>query len=298
MAAAGEFQQAGRPYLGATAALCTLAVAVGAALLTRQEIGVINAQVETTAAGAATALDAAAGWLPLGYAFGAGVVATANPCGFVMLPAYLSHAVGTAGAGLARTHRLARALVVSIALSSGCVVLFGVAGLAVGIAQAALVAVLPWAGLAMGVALVALAGWQLAGGAVYAALGARLSEHFAPTAHRGDVRGYFAYGLAYGLASLNCTLAIFLTVAGTALAAGDLVGAALQVLLYGLGMGAAISVLTVAVALTASAFLASARSLVRYIEPITVGLLLLAGGYIVYYWLTLGGLLGVLRWPL
>jgi cytochrome c biogenesis protein CcdA len=297
MAAAGELQHAGRPVLGATVALCTLAVAVGAALLTRQDFGAINTQVETAAAGAATALDTAAGWLPLGYAFGAGAVATANPCGFVMLPAYLSHAVGTDGGGLAPTHRLARALVVSIALSSGCIVLFGFAGLAVGIAQAALVTVLPWAGLAMGVALVALAGWQLAGGAVYATFGARLSEHFAPKAHRADVRGYFAYGLAYGLASLSCTLPIFLTVAGTALAASDLVGTALQVLLYGLGMGSAISVVTVAVALTASAVLTSARGAVRYVEPLTVVLLLLAGGYIVYYWLTLGGVLRAIRWP-
>jgi len=69
------------------------------------------------------------------------------------------------------------------------------------------------------------------------------------------------------------------------------------VTLYGLGMGSAVSVLTVAVAFTASAVLVSARGLARYIEPLSVVLLLLAGGYIVYYWLTLGGLLRVLDWP-
>src|SRR6476661_3146053 len=32
--------------------------------------------------------------LPFGYAFGAGMVAAVNPCGFVMLPAYLSLYLG------------------------------------------------------------------------------------------------------------------------------------------------------------------------------------------------------------
>ncbi|HYW89633.1 MAG TPA: cytochrome c biogenesis protein CcdA [Chloroflexota bacterium] len=295
MAAAAELQHAGRPYLGAAVALCTLAAAVGAAYLTRHELGGVNTQVETAAAGAATALDAAARWLPLGYAFGAGLVATANPCGFVMLPAYLSKAVDTVSSGRVMVRRLVRAVVVSVAVSGGCIVLFGAAGLAIGIAQAALVALLPWVGLGIGVALVALAGWQLAGGTVYATFGARLSEHFAPSARRADVRGYFAYGMAYGLASLSCTLPIFLTVASTALGAGGVVAAVLQVLLYGLGMGSAISVLTVVAALAASAVLTSSRGVVRYVEPLTVVLLLLAGGYIVYYWLTLGGALRVLR---
>jgi cytochrome c-type biogenesis protein len=298
MAAAAELQHFGRPYLGAAVVLCTLAAAVGAALLTSQELGVVNTQVETAAAGAAAALDTAASWLPLGYAFGAGLVAAANPCGFVMLPAYLSHAVGTASNGRTMHRRLRGAVVVSVAVSSGCIVLFGIAGLAIGIAQVALAAILPWVGLGIGIALVVLAGWQLAGGAVYATFGVRLSEHIASNARRDDVRGYFAYGLAYGLASLSCTLPIFLTVASTALGTSGALTTALQVLLYGLGMGSAISILTVAVALTASAVLTSARGVVRYIEPLTVVLLLMAGGYIVYYWLTLGGLLRAVRWPL
>lgn len=250
MAAAAELHHVGRPYLGATVALVTLAAAVGAALLTHQALGAVNTQVETAAAGAATALDAAAAWLPLGYAFAAGLVAAANPCGFVMLPAYLSHAVGTTNGVGAMRCRLAQALLISGVVTSGFVVLFGIAGLAIGVAQAALVAYLPWVGLAVGVMLIMIAGWQIGGGTVYASFGARLSERLAPSARHGSVRGYFAYGLAYGLASLSCTLPIFLAVASSALGADGVLAAVLQVLLHGLGMGAAVSVLTLGVALT------------------------------------------------
>ena len=37
--------------------------------------------------------------LPFGFAFGAGIVAAVNPCGFAMLPAYLSLYLGTEEAG-------------------------------------------------------------------------------------------------------------------------------------------------------------------------------------------------------
>ena len=33
--------------------------------------------------------------IPLGYAFGAGMVSAVNPCGFAMLPAYLGLYLGT-----------------------------------------------------------------------------------------------------------------------------------------------------------------------------------------------------------
>mgnify|MGYP001611737333 FL=1 len=39
-------------------------------------------------------LGRVADFLPLGYAFGAGMVSTVNPCGFAMLPAYLGLFLG------------------------------------------------------------------------------------------------------------------------------------------------------------------------------------------------------------
>ena len=69
--------------------------------------------------------------LPLGFAFTVGMVATVNPCGFVMLPAYLGLYIGTdsgdESVGLDR--RLARAGTVSAAVGLGFILLFGAVGL-------------------------------------------------------------------------------------------------------------------------------------------------------------------------
>jgi len=295
MASATAHSPPARPFIGASVAIVALVGAVGAAVLTGQGIGAINTQVETAASGAATVLDNAAGWLPFGYAFGAGLVAAANPCGFVLLPAYLARAVGSASGRLAVRHRLLRALVVSSTVTAGCVLLFGLAGLAIGVGQAAVTPLLPLVGLGVGLLLVVLAGWQIAGGTPYASFGTRLSEWFSADTRRADARGYFAYGLAYGLASLSCTLPIFLTVVASALVGDGLLRTVPQLVLYGLGMASVITGLTLATALAAAATLGRVRGLVRYVERVSVALLLLAGTYIVYYWLTLGGLLAAVR---
>ena len=90
--------------------------------------------------------------------------------------------------------------------------------------------------------------------------------------------------------SLSCTLPIFLTVVGSALTVRGFVPAVAGFLLYGLGMALVLAVLTVSAAFFKSAF-APARALTRWVEPASALLLLLTGGYVVYYWLTLGGLL-------
>lgn len=269
--------------------------AVGAALLTGQEVGGFNRGVEAVAATSGTILDRLAAVLPLGYAFGAGLVAAANPCGIALLPAYLGLYLGSgdeAGTTRPGSARLSTALQVSLAVTTGFVVLFGLSGLALGAATSALIRVFPWAGLAVGVGLVALGGRLLAGAELYTRLGDRVAGRLRGRVGRASVGGYFAYGLAYGLASLSCTLPIFLTVVGSAFATGGFISASAQLVLYALGMGSVITLLTLATAFFKGATIARIRGLTGYVQPVSVVLLLLASGYIIYYWLTLGGLLG------
>ncbi len=281
-----------RAGLAAAVTLLAYAGAVGGALLTGLGGASLTGGVEVAAGRSATWLDGLAIALPLGYAFGAGMVAAVNPCGFALLPTYLGLYLGDAGATGDRgaAGRLRRTAAVSAAVTASFVALFGVAGLALAAASAALAGALPWVGLAVGAALV-LAGGLLLGGAEFSAgPGERLAGRLGGRARAGGLGGYLAYGLAYGLASLSCTLPIFLTVVGGALTAEGLAAAAGQLVLYALGMGAVIAVLTLATALFKHAVLRGVRRALPYVEPVSAVLLLLAGAYIIYYWLTIGGL--------
>src|SRR5437867_1141881 len=58
--------------------------------------------------------------IPLGWAFAAGMVASVNPCGFFMLPAYLSYQLGARGTleESSRVRRVARALGLGVVAAS------------------------------------------------------------------------------------------------------------------------------------------------------------------------------------
>jgi cytochrome c biogenesis protein CcdA len=118
------------------------------------------------------------------------------------------------------------------------------------------------------------------------AAGPRVAQRLkVATRHRG-LGGYAAYGTAYGLASLGCTLPVFLGVVGTSLQLHGLAAAIGQFVLFGIGMGAVLVVLTLATAWFGDGLIGRARTLGRHVGWASAALLWLAGAYIVYYWLT------------
>jgi cytochrome c biogenesis protein CcdA len=180
----------------------TYALALSAATFTGPNAGPINVGVEGVSSGIGTVLGNLGSLLPLGYAFGAGMVAAVNPCGFALLPAHLALYLGGREADRTRSSGLvllARAARVGVTMSAGFTVLFAVAGLLLGVAATALVRLFPWVGLVVGVSLVAL-GARLAGGPmVYTSVGERIADRLGGRARRRGAGSYFVYGLAYGL---------------------------------------------------------------------------------------------------
>lgn len=282
-----------RDALGLGAATLAGGVALLAALITGPEIGEVNARVEGLAGVSGGLLSNLAFSLPLGYAFAAGMVAALNPCGFALLPAYLGVYVGERG-GRAENSTLGqvwRSLQVSASVTAAFVLLFATAGLLLSLGAGALARHLPWAGLGIGIGLLVIGGRQLAGKALYTRWGEMLADRFGAAAGSTSLSGFFAYGLVYGLGSLSCTLPIFLAVVGTSwTAAGPLV-AALDYFTYAVGMGTVIAILTVSAGVLKSATLARIRAVTPYVLFASAVLVLLAGAYVVYYWLTIGGLL-------
>jgi len=227
--------------------------------------------------------------LPLGLAFGAGMVSTVNPCGFAMLPAYLSLFLGLeeeAPTG----RRLLRALGVAGMVSLGFVALFGGVGLALTVGTRSLARFIPWAGLLTGVALVGMGLLLVLGRHISAGLFTRLGARVA-VPQRPGLRAFFLFGLAYGVASLGCTLPVFLVVVGGAMAVQGLLAGVVQFFLYGLGMGVTLALLTLALALFRDVALRSFRSLRPWVTPASGVLVAGMGIYLVYYWLIKGGLL-------
>lgn len=272
-----------------------LALAVVGAVLTSNAGGVggLNIFVETLSGRSGTLLGSVSSAIPLGFAFAAGMVSAVNPCGFSMLPAYLGLYLGAHERDEAvnsKLHRLSRALLVGGTVTGGFVLLFGAAGTAIGAGAQRLTDLLPWAGLGVGVLLVLAGVWLLGGGKFYGGLAAQAATRVGDPRRVGP-GGYFLFGVSYGIASLSCTLPIFLAVVGSTLAVQGTLPAVGQFILYSLGMGLVIMALTLGVGLFKGAVVGKIRKAVPHVQLISAWLMILSGAYIVYYWLSIGGLL-------
>ena len=279
------------PFLVGSAALA-LAV-VGAAFTgSGGETGGVNGFIESLSGSSSSNLGSLGLLAPLGFAFAAGMASSVNPCGFAMLPAYLGLYLGANERDSNRINPvrdLGKALLVGGVVTAGFILLFGVAGVVIGAGTRSIVEFIPWLGLSIGVVLTITGAWLVGGGKLYSGLAARAAARMGNPS-QVSIKGYFLFGLSYGTASLSCTLPIFLAVVGTSLAVSDIPTALGQLILYGLDMGTVIMALTIGLALFKGTMVGGLRKVLRYIQPLSAGLMLVAGSYIIFYWLTIGGL--------
>ena len=281
------------PVVVATVALTT---AIVGALIIGSDSGIdgVNGFVESLSGSSSSTLG---GWgllAPLGFAFAVGMASAVNPCGFAMLPAYLGLYLGDTdkeAEKISAFKNLRQALLVGGTVTAGFIVLFGSAGLIIGLgARAFIVDVLPWLGLAIGVVLALLGSWMMGGGTLYTGIAARAASKMGDPA-QVNMKGYFVFGISYATASLSCTLPIFLAVVGTSLAVSSIGTSLGQFLLYAVGMGVVITALTVGMAFFKTAMVGALRKALPYVQPVGSWLMVIAGMYIVFYWLTIGDLL-------
>lgn len=216
---------------------------------------------------------------PYGFALAAGLVAAFNPCGFALLPAYLTLLVAGNGERQPGATATWRALRLSAAMTAGFLTVFGLFGLAAGALAAAFMLYLPWATIVIGSALVGLGIWLLSGRELLLRL-PHLRGRGRPETSLGSLYGY---GASYAIASLSCTIAPFLAVTAAAFQSGDLAAGIAVFLTYGLGMGLVVGLLSMTVALADAAVAVRLRGLLPYVSRISGVLLVVAGAYVAYY---------------
>ena len=217
---------------------------------------------------------------PLALAFAAGLVATVNPCGFAMLPAYLSYFMGLEEGQASRRDAMRSALAVGAVVSTGFLVVFGLAGILITAGFRFVIDAIPWVAVVVGVGVVGLGIALLMGREVTIGL---------PRAHRAAsgrrYRSVFLFGVSYAVASLSCTLPVFLTVVATQVTRGSFASGVATFLAYGSGMALVLMAITVALAVGKRSLVARLRGAGRYIGRLSGVVLVATGSYIVWFWI-------------
>jgi cytochrome c biogenesis protein CcdA len=210
-------------------------------------------------------------------AFGAGMLATMNPCGFAMLPSLVSFYLGADERGYAQrpvVTRLRDGIAFGTAVTAGFLAVFSALGVVLSFGAAGIARYLPWGTILIGAGLVLLGLWLFAGRHLLV----RVPEFEAPREPR-SLRAMVLYGIAYAVASLACTLPVFLAVVGTSLVAGS--GRVLVFIAYALGMAIVLMAVTLSAVLFQGAITRYLRGIIPYVQQVGALLLIVAGVYLV-----------------
>jgi len=220
----------------------------------------------------------------LALPFAAGLVAAFNPCGFAMLPTYLTYFLGLDSDESSLAKSVLRGAKVGLALTLGFLTVFGIFGV---------LFELVLTGGARSAVQSSLWIVTVGSGVMIFTLGIAMLRGFQPVLNlpkvqmgtgSREVGSMYLFGVSYGLVSLGCTIGPFLIAVTNSVSNADVAGASLWAFVaYALGMGSVILFLTMALAAGRRSVANKMRSLLPLINRISGGLLLLAGVYLVLY---------------
>ena len=215
---------------------------------------------------------------PLALAFASGMVATVNPCGFAMLPAYLAYFLGLEGQERDVQAGVSRSLGVGVTVSAGFLLVFGLAGLAIYHLQASIYEWIPWATIVIGLLLVVLGFAMLRGFEPVLRI---------PKLQRGgrdqDVRSMFLFGVSYAVTSISCALPLFTSAVVGTFRREDVLSSAAVFVAYALGMTLVLVALTVSLGMARHGLVRRLRQALPYVNRVAGALLVVAGLYVAHY---------------
>lgn len=214
------------------------------------------------------------------FAFSAGMLASINPCGFAMLPTFITYylAGDDNQADTELYMRLTRAFWLGLCVTAGFLMVFVIAGVSLTVGGRLLIAITPWIGIAVGLMLIIMGLRFLFGRDIVLPI-----PVFQFDIRTKGAKGMFLYGVAYAAISLSCTLPIFLSVFAGSLTIDEWASGVALFFAYSFGMGTVVTVLALGSALFQGAITQYVRRLVPYIEGMSAVALILAGIYLIYY---------------
>ena len=220
--------------------------------------------------------------LALSFPFTLGIVAAFNPCGFAMLPAYLSYFMGLEdeSATTPKLGNILRALLVGAVLTAGFVAVFGAFGVlfSLGLSRSAISDNTGYFTAAVGVAMVPLGIAMIIGRNVSIKL---------PKLNKGtggrELSSVFMFGVSYAVVSLSCTIGIFIAGISNTFTTQSFADGVANFIAYAVGMGAVMTFLTMALAMAKANVARDLRRFLPYVNRVSGTVLVFSGIYLVNY---------------
>ena len=225
--------------------------------------------------------------LPLSFSFVSGMLATVNPCGFVMLPVYISMFLSSKDRKGNQSNFVIKFLNVfqiSISLGLGFLIIFGSVGLAITGGLLFIQPILSWLSILIGFFLVGLGIYTFSGKSLYLSFPQKLSYKI-NISQDSKFKKFFLYGLSYGVASISCTLPLFIALISNAINSGGLTNGIKQFISYSLGLTSVILIINLLASFIKNFSLLKKTYLTRFYQYPAGILIALVGMYLIIYWI-------------
>ena len=207
----------------------------------------------------------------LAFIFTAGALALFSPCGFPMLPGYISYYMGVKAS-------LEKTVAGGVACTLGLLTVFSAIGVVVSTLGSLISRYIPLLELVAGL-LVILMGVSMI-------FEIRFPTFFtisrAPR-QRGII-GVFLYGVLYGLATLGCSAPIFFSMLFYAFASGGPLYGIVTFVVYAIGMGLPIVITTILVAGAKKFMLERMVKMIPWFQKASGIILIIIGAYLLYFY--------------
>lgn len=226
-------------------------------------------------------------------AFSAGLISFVNPCGFALLPVYITYYFKNEGlekASLLR--RIFAALIFGLMVSLGFAAVFSLIGFIVSYIGRGLLRYVGWFDLSIGILLIVIGFIYLfnLNAKINISKLTNLGEKLKANKLNNKYASFFLYGMGFAIASLGCTLPIFLLVVTTAIQQTGIANGITIFLTYAAGMSFFMILFSIAVAFSKTIIEKTLKQWMPYIYKVGALIVIVAGIYLIYNQVVLGRL--------
>lgn len=209
------------------------------------------------------------------YPFTAGVFVLLSPCGYALIPGYISYYLGS-------EITVPRALKGGIVSTLGLITIFSIIGLGSTLIGGL---IKPYVTLFTVFAAVILI---ILGVLILAEIPLPSAYLQIVSSERRGLPGFYIFGIAYGLAAAGCTAPIFFSIMLFAFIRSGPFDGLITFLIYALGVGIPLIITSFLVATAKRPLIGRIRNLTHRLYKLSGVILILAGLYLIYLYYTSG----------
>lgn len=211
------------------------------------------------------------------FSFLQGVLAFLAPCAVALLPGYIVAFISRSGNDAGIANRLLRGLKLAMLSIAGIFSIYAVATILIITAAQLLKDYMIWVTIGMGIILIIIGILMAAGKSFSFTLNV---NHASP---ESEVLEAYVFGLAYAIGALGCLFPLFLIVATQAMAAPSAWTGVGYFAAYFGGMSLMMIGAILMSVLARDIMMKYLRKILPHMEKVTGWLLIVAGGYVIYY---------------